>query len=251
MARISCSRQRCVSSRAVEPTFVIISHAHRYIFLKTNKTAGTSFEIALCKYCGAEDVITPISRDDESMRASLGHRGPQHYLAPLSDYDLRDHFRRLVLRKPKRRYYNHITATEVRGFVGPDIWNGYFKFCFERHPYDRVLSLYYWRHRTEPRPPVSEFIRSGAPELLRRRGWDLYTIAGQVAVDRVCLYENMAAELDFVRAQFGFAEPLALPRAKGAHRDRQRTTDEMLSAADKGAIRDLFRIEFERYGFAP
>jgi len=230
---------------------MIICHAHRYIFLKTNKTAGTSIEIALCKYCGPDDVITPISRDDEELRTSLGHRGPQHFLSPSTDYDVRDHFRRLVLRKPKRRYYNHITAAEVRGFIGPEVWQSYFKFCFERHPYDRVLSLYYWRHKAEPRPPVSEFIRSGAPELLRRRGWDLYTIDGKVAVDRVCLYENMTEELERVRLQFGFPEPLSLPRAKGAHRDRKRTTDEMLSAADKAAIREMFRVEFERYGFTP
>ena len=47
---------------------VIISHRHRFIFIKTGKTAGTSVEIALSKFCGPEDVITPISPEDEATR---------------------------------------------------------------------------------------------------------------------------------------------------------------------------------------
>jgi hypothetical protein len=31
---------------------MIISPAHRFIFIKTRKTAGTSMEIALAKFCG-------------------------------------------------------------------------------------------------------------------------------------------------------------------------------------------------------
>ncbi|MEL6382956.1 MAG: chondroitin 4-O-sulfotransferase, partial [Cyanobacteria bacterium J06626_18] len=31
---------------------MIISHEYKFIFLKTRKTAGTSIEIALSKFCG-------------------------------------------------------------------------------------------------------------------------------------------------------------------------------------------------------
>ncbi|MCE2516745.1 MAG: hypothetical protein J4F41_02685 [Alphaproteobacteria bacterium] len=37
----------------------IISHKHRLIHLHNQKSAGTSFEVALSKYCGPDDVITP------------------------------------------------------------------------------------------------------------------------------------------------------------------------------------------------
>ena len=47
---------------------MIISHKYKYIFLKTNKTAGTSIEIALSKHCDHNDIITPISAEDEAIR---------------------------------------------------------------------------------------------------------------------------------------------------------------------------------------
>ena len=65
---------------------MIISHKYKFIFLKTNKTAGTSIEIALSKFCGPKDVITPISLEDEEIRKELGYRGPQNYLSPPWDY---------------------------------------------------------------------------------------------------------------------------------------------------------------------
>ena len=50
---------------------MILSKVHNFIFLKTTKTAGTSFEIALSKYVGPEDVVTPISEEDEATRCTL------------------------------------------------------------------------------------------------------------------------------------------------------------------------------------
>ena len=41
---------------------MIFSELHNFLFLKGRKVASTSFEVALSKICGAEDVITPISQ---------------------------------------------------------------------------------------------------------------------------------------------------------------------------------------------
>ena len=63
---------------------MIISHRHKFIFLKTSKTAGTSIEIALSQICGEEDVITPLAKEDEELRRLLSCRSSQNYLPELS-----------------------------------------------------------------------------------------------------------------------------------------------------------------------
>ena len=58
---------------------VIASHQHRFIFLKTRKTAGTSVEIALSKVCGPDDVITEISPEDEARGVDLSEHSESAY----------------------------------------------------------------------------------------------------------------------------------------------------------------------------
>ncbi len=64
---------------------MIVSHEHKFIFIKTRKTAGTSIEIGLSKYCGPMDVISPIGKDEE-LRGSLGFPGPQNTILPIYQY---------------------------------------------------------------------------------------------------------------------------------------------------------------------
>lgn len=52
----------------------IINYSKKFIFVKTNKTAGTSLEIALSQFCGADDVIGQIMKEDENLRRKLGFR---------------------------------------------------------------------------------------------------------------------------------------------------------------------------------
>ena len=76
---------------------VIASHQHRFVFLKTRKTAGTSVEIALSKVCGPDDVITEISPEDEKLRQAAGGRAPQNFQSPPQPQISRTKRRRIAL----------------------------------------------------------------------------------------------------------------------------------------------------------
>jgi hypothetical protein len=39
---------------------MILSHDRRLIFIKTQKTAGSSLELSLSQICGPTDIITPL-----------------------------------------------------------------------------------------------------------------------------------------------------------------------------------------------
>lgn len=210
---------------------MIVSHRHRYVFVKTAKTAGTSVEIALSASCGPDDVITAISDEDEALRQQLGFRGPQNNLSPSGE----------------ETFYNHISIADARALAPID---GYFSFCIERNPWDRVISQYYWatRERADP-PSLSAYLRSKAVLILRRRGIELYTVDGEVAVDRICRYEQLEEELDRVYEELGLPERPELPRAKSGFRRDLRHYRKVYSDEDAALVAELFRAEIDLLGY--
>ncbi len=227
---------------------MIVSHRYRFIFLKTAKTAGTSIELALSRFLGPDDIITPVAADDESLRKKLGGIGPQNYQLPPES--TKHWFSRLRRTFSKPVFYNHMPATEVQALVGEKIWHTYFRFCVERNPFERAVSLYYWCCRKGPRPPISQFLQSPQIELLTRRGIQIYTASdGQWLVDRVLRYENLETELESVRVQLGLPEPLLLPNAKGGLRPAEQHYSELLSSEDRMIIERRFRREMTLFQY--
>ena len=213
---------------------MIISHQHRFVFLKTRKTAGTSVEIALSTVCGPDDVITPIVEEDEELRRAAGGRGPQnHESPPLS-----------------RRAYNHMPAQMVRRILGRERWASYYTFAIERNPWDAVVSLYHWRYRDTEPMPFAEFVRSPMVESYATKNARIYRLRGEIAVDRVCRYESLDDDLAEVWAHLGLPGAPALPRAKGGVRPAGSYAayyDDETAAH----VSDLFAPMIRDLGYAP
>ncbi|GAA1930888.1 hypothetical protein [Nocardioides hwasunensis] len=173
---------------------MIASHAHRFVFVKTRKTAGTSLEIALSRHCGPTDIVTRISPEDETLRAAAGGVGPQNDdTTPTS--------------------YAHMGARRVIEVVGRETWDDYFTFAVERNPFDVVASS--WRYSA--RKPsftktFAEFVRT--PRRMERLALNerLYRLDGRVIVDEVYRYEELRAAVADISARTGL--PLDLPHAK-------------------------------------
>lgn len=228
---------------------MLLSHKHKFIFIKTNKTAGTSIEIALSRFCGEMDVITPNDPADEEIRRHLGYPGPRNCYARFRDYRFRDIYKLLVRHKRKLRFYHHMPASKIKALVGPACWRNYFKFCFERNPFDRVISFYYWRTKKGPARTISEFINSGEILLLKKYGYRLYTIGDQIALDRICRFERMKEELNHIAASLGFDAQVALPRAKTVFRKDKRSYRDILTREDRKKIEKIFQKEIELFGY--
>jgi hypothetical protein len=226
---------------------MIVNHRYRFIFLKTKKTAGTSIEIALSRFCDANDILSKIGRRDEPKRAALGYQGPANNLEP-DDGSLRARLRRWR-HGPEERFWNHMPAREVREKVGEEIWNSYFKFCFERNPWDRVVSAYYWENRNRKRLP--DFYRF--MDELERRGllsnFDDYAIDGRIAVDRVYLYEDLQAALDDLTRRLGLPGPLELPDAKRGIRPDSRPYQELYSERTRERVATACAREIAEFGY--
>lgn len=230
---------------------MIISHKYQFIYVKTKKTASTSIEIALSRLVGEHDVITPIAPADESYRGSLGIE-PINYSGRFNPLGECFHeTRSSVIRSLKdmikgRKYYNHLAAKKIRNRVGHQIWNSYYKFSFERNPWDKVLSHYYWRTRNQQNPPsFDEYLDEGILPL----NWNLYTIDDVPALDFVGRYENLASELAAVCERVGLPYDGWMPRAKAGIRKDKRRYQDSLSDTHRNRIAELFSKEIDFMGF--
>ena len=87
---------------------MIISHKHKFIFVKCGKVAGSSLEIALRPHLGEDDIATPVAEDSESDHYQ--NLGPKNYRNS-SQYDER-------VRKAGSRgvFYEHAWAYEIKAW---------------------------------------------------------------------------------------------------------------------------------------
>jgi hypothetical protein len=227
---------------------VIVSHEHQLIFLKTKKTAGTSVEIALSQFCGPDDVITRIFAEDEAVRRELGFRGPQNDELPRALCSHGDLARTLLLRRAAPRIANHTDARTARRIVGEDVWRRYFKFTFERNPYDKAVSRYFWSTRkAAERPPLADYLAQEDPRQISN--WWIYTIDGEIAVDFVGRTENLAADLREALGRAGVRAEPTLPRTKSRFRADRRHYSQLLDARARGIVEALCARELAAFGY--
>lgn len=228
---------------------MIVSRRFGYIFLKTARTAGTSTEIALSRSAGPDDIITPIMKEDEILRRREGGCGPRNHHArpgqPLWQGRLRT-----LLHRGHSLFRNHMSAAELRPLLPKQLWNDSFRFCVERNPFDRALSLYYWCCRHGEAISLDEFLESPRLNLLIDRGRRIYLDdAGELQVHRVLRYEQLSRQLEDLRQELGIPEPLRLPFAKSVARGDRRHYSEVLSSLARRRIETLFEPELERFGY--
>ena len=230
---------------------MIISHEHKFIFLKTKKTAGTSIEAALSELCGPSDVITPYREESERDRKG---RGPQNYRIEHPLKPQRPLWRKLLMR-PERYYhhsvgfYEHMPASVVRAYVGEAIWRSYFKFAFDRNPWDRQVSWYLYKTKSKRvRPSFERFMSSRARAYVSN--YAIYTLDGSLAVDFVGRYESLEEDLKRALDLAGAPGQLKLPRTNiTPNRDTGRDYRSYYSDDTKAVVAEWYRSEISLFGY--
>jgi len=226
---------------------VIISHKHRFIFLKTEKTAGTSVEIALSEFCGPDDVITPIIAEDEAMRAEAGFRGPQNYDFGRGARTLKDAIR--VIKGKPIGFRAHSPAAYVARYAPSAAWRDYLKFTIVRNPFDCAISRHFWANRAAAADPsaINAAILAERPE--RLSNWPIYTIGGEIVADQVVRYEHLVADLEALRLKLGLPSPLRSFQAKGGVRKNRAHYSAVLDAAARARIETVCAPELAAHGY--
>lgn len=228
---------------------MIVSHAHRFIYIKTKKTASSSIEAALSTLCGPEDVITPAS--EEIVREFAGERKAQNFRLRHPLVPKRPLLKRLLMR-PERYYhpsigfYEHMPAWRVRAYLGEAVWSSYFKFTFERNPWDRQVSWYRFKTRKlEAKPTFADFMATRRAHV---DNYELYAIDGAVAMDFVGAYERLDQDFAVVLDRLGLSGRAGLPSLNQTAKPHgyRRYYDDHL----RDLVGDWYAREIAAFGYA-
>ncbi|MGV1014645.1 MAG: sulfotransferase family 2 domain-containing protein [Methyloceanibacter sp.] len=229
---------------------MIVSHQHKFIFLKTKKTAGTSIELTLSRLCGPNDVITPLAPIDEAQR--VGGRGAQNWRLHGWWRSPRSFWRRpwWSLNAEDYGFYNHMPAQQAKALLNDDgAWRSYFKFAFDRNPWDRQVSFYYHHYRHEAEMPTfNDFIHSD--RRARLNNFDIYSIDGEIAVDFIGRYEMLREDLKHALEQVGLSLNGDLPLAKATFRRKERPYRDYYDGDTREIVGDWYRREIELLDYA-
>lgn len=241
---------------------MIVSYEHNYIFIKTGKVAGTSVEMALSRFCGPRDIVTPIYPPDEIERKPPARHAQNFSTDPALERqhaDLADRADLDALWKVQRElqgktiYTNHMAASNIREKIGDAFWRSAFKFTIERHPYERVIStalwwIYDYQGTVDTSPEILNRAINVSIDMLTPG--TRYMIDNVVAVDRILRYETLGEDLASIADRVGGDISESLPRAKSGIRQPHHSVANLLSTEQKRRIAERHATTFERLGYS-
>jgi len=222
---------------------LLVSHLKKFIFLKTFKTASTSVEIYLERYCrsphmaGVDEATFP---RDEIVTAEgiIGARMPDPH---------------------GKTWFNHMPASRVRELLGESIWNDYFKCCVVRNPFDQVVS--YWWFKYVPMMRVQMANATFTDVRHAFNAWlintddlpidrHIYTIDGKTCVDMILKYEKLLADLKLLceRLEIPF-EPNRLGTYKDKFRARREPFWLYFTEETQRKVEEYFEPELRTFGY--
>ncbi|MDC0656786.1 hypothetical protein N6L27_02095 [Leisingera sp. SS27] len=218
---------------------MIICHPLKLIFIKTKKVGGTSFEIALSSFCDGTSIITPISPDDENIRAELGYPGAQNYQHQIWPDGT----------ETEAEFFNHIPASQAKPLIPQEIWGSYTKVTIWRDPYDAIISRYYWEKADAAGIPFGQFVRQ-LPGLLAENS-QIAPLEGPAAPDVFLRYEHLEEDIAALGID-GLWERFTSLRAKGNISPRTGADPETLYARHPEAaevVAEQCAVEIRKFGY--
>jgi hypothetical protein len=233
---------------------MIISHSHKFIFIKSEKTAGTSIESALSQYCSGDDVVTPIN-DYRHNRDENGRFMHQSMNA--------EEFIRLDLPN-----LQHVDAATIKRMVPDEVWNSYFKFSITRNPWDRIISDFFWKKRQDPEliprkrfyhymgVPFNELeqVKNRFDTFIRSEQWTnndrFYILDDQLCIDQAIRYERLSEDFSEICSKLGL-DNCSLPRLKSGMRQKNHHYSEYYDEDSKSIVAERHKndIRFFDYRF--
>lgn len=219
---------------------VLVSHTHRFIYLKTKKTASTSVEMFFEPFCLPSGMPVGEEYRDEyiSETGIVGSRRGR---------DLRQ----------QATWQQHMRAFSVLRKAGLYTFARYFKFTTVRNPYSRTLAAFRYSFFRNPKRIANmpfdthkklfnEWLDKNYERVQDRR---MYRIAGLPIADAYIRYEHMQQDIASVCSQLGLPCDLErLPHKKKMPRPDEHYL-EYYTTENQERIARTYSWEIRKFGY--
>jgi hypothetical protein len=204
---------------------MIISAQHKFIFVAIPKTGTHSVRRALRPHMGEKDM--------EQVALFVSKRFPIPELARLQ--------------------HGHLSLSQVRPYLPPEEFNGFFKFAFVRNPFDRFVSYCAFMTRgggsfaQDPQRVMRQFLDSPPLHhvLFQPQHSFLCGNDGELLTDGLGRVERMQESFDEISARIGIPSTSLETVNNSPRRDYREYYDEQL----KKRVAELYARDLELFGY--
>jgi hypothetical protein len=226
---------------------MLVSHTHKFIYLKTKKTGGTSVEAYLEQFCLPPDTVDLGDHNRVETISEYGIAGARHNGRKIKE----------------DQYWNHMSAKRLRSLLGEDVWKSYYKICVIRNPWDRMVSKFWWTMHSirkkiarKPHMPFDEVRESFEWFIDMKPRWladdlDVFTIGDEVIVDDVIRYEDFDNEVARICENIGEVyKPDTMPKYKSGYRIRPNPyQDYYTNPKTLATVTEAHRVWIDHFGY--
>lgn len=192
----------------------LVSHQYGFIYLKTEKTGGTSVEMALQTLCTPPG--TEVSQYGPALVSDVGILGARGDKFTSAD---------------ETGWRSHMPAKDVSRKLGRDVWARYLKVASLRNPFDKAVSWYWFmasKHGLAQDDPVENFrafLRGkeaeGYFQSRRDIDWRVTHLGKRAVIDQYIRLERLQDDFAALFARLGIAGvTLEVPKVKAKSRKK-------------------------------
>jgi hypothetical protein len=229
---------------------MILSHKNTFIFIRTQKTASTSMELALRHFCGDNDVLS---------KTIINPILANKYNFCTDDVNNKFGFKL------------HDPAYKIKSHINEIYWEHYYKFCFERNSYKKAISAYiYWTRCIIPKEYTKKYPNFKEPITLSEHeywfdqminvdtrynwsDWFRYTEDDEIIVDDIFQFNgNLSKCFDILSDKLGLDRKKFIEyREKTNWTKPSDYTEIIKSKKIISMIEDHWSKEIEYFGYKP
>jgi len=180
-------------------------------------------EIALARICDSKDVVTPYENT-----VFEGHVARNY-----GDFK------------------QHSSTRQIKKTVTPEIWKSYFKFAFERNPFEKMVSMYWFRIGEGSFKGSFKDFCIYCKENPKKfpKGFQIYTIDNKIAVDFVGRYETLNKDFQYICKKLNIPFEGDLPKIRDQYRKDRKHYSEYYDDECKRIVEEHFSKEISYFKY--